>query len=415
MKKKNRSIPLTKQNTIGEVPIYIGAIDDKTRDKWYVEAYPDIKKIGNVSKKWIEGLEVIKTKTIDDISLNTSVGMGNRTVSLYVTYVKVDEDYGFISTFRIDDEGGLFLNDELICTTVGHTNWAEFTLNLKKGWNKIEILAWNSTGGDGVEFSNKLAQDEFIREMTCSSDSLNSQSYVEETKEAPIQKVSIRPQVFKRNLVGKDMFDEIFEDTTNANKLEVLPPLKGGVLRIRYESSAEFKKQSNYVSFYAKQIKQNKRAFMFKPNTKYTFTYYVHEIENPRGGYPDIICTAGSGYGHVSENLGLNTVVITSDRNAHTGGGIFHIMIAGPDTVFNEGERRVFDAELISVVEGTEPQLIPGPFFPATGTSEGLRITTQDFTPKLGEYELDGDIPKILDNIENRIVKKNNEINVSWI
>ena len=74
-----------------------------------------------------------------------------------------------------------------------------------------------------------------------------------------------------------------------------------------------------------------------------------------------------------------------------------------------------FDIELISVVEGEVAQQIPGPYFPMTGTKEGLTLTTQDHLPKLGEYRLDGDIPEIINSVENIIEKNENELEISWI
>ena len=181
--------------------------------------------------------------------------------------------------------------------------------------------------------------------MTFDKNATISKSYIEDTKEAELQKISIRPQYVNQNIVGKDMFLENYEvhnDVLNG-KVELLEPTKGGIFRMKYETTAEFKQQSGWPAVYAYTPKTSRRPFLFKPLTKYTFTYYVHEITNPKSGFPDIICMAGDGYSHVSETLGLRTVTVTSTAQASNGGGLFHIMIAGPDTWFEEGERRCYD------------------------------------------------------------------------
>ena len=345
------------------------------------------------------------------------MGMGDRTVTLNTIYANFSEDNDYITTVRIDDVGLIVVNDVNIITTSSYSTTYDVTLPFKKGWNKIEILVKNGTGGDGFIFNPRIGLNEYLLEMTFDKNATTSKSYIEDTKEAELQKISIRPQYVNRNIVGKDMFLENYEvhsDVLNG-KVELLEPTKGGVFRMKYETTAEFKQQSGWPVVYAYTPKTSRRPFLFKPLTKYTYTYYVHEITNPKSGYPDIICMAGDGYSHVSETLGLRTATVTSTAQAPNGGGLFHIMIAGPDTVFAEGERRCFDIELISVVEGEVAQNIPGPYFPMTGTKEGLTLTTQDHLPKLGEYRLDGDIPEIINSVENIIEKNENELEISWI
>lgn len=411
-------IKITKAETVGEIPFHIGAVDETTRNKWLCQAYPDFKAIGQQpTLDWIEGLEISREKKIADENIAISMGMGDRTVTLNTTYVNFSEDNDYITTVRIDDVGLVVVNDVNIITTSSHSTTYDVTLPFKKGWNKIEILVKNGTGGDGFIIQPRIGLNEYLLEMTFDKNATISKSYIEDTKEAELQKISIRPQYVNRNIVGKDMFLENYEVHKDVldGKVELLEPTKGGIFRMKYETTAEFKQQSGWPAVYAYTPKTSRRPFLFKPLTKYTYTYYVHEITNPKSGYPDIICMAGDGYSHVSETLGLRTATVTSTAQAPNGGGLFHIMIAGPDTVFAEGERRCYDIELISVVEGEVAQNIPGPYFPMTGTKEGLTLTTQDHLPKLGEYRLDGDIPEIINSVENIIEKNENELEISWI
>ena len=94
----------------------------------------------------------------------------------------------------------------------------------------------------------------------------------------------------------------------------------------------------------------------------------------------------------------------------------FRVCYVGTNTeVIPEGARRVIDIELISMVEGNEPVTKPNPFFSCVGNDNGFSIYTQDHQVKLGEYELDGDIPNILNDIDDRIETKMSEFNISWI
>ena len=411
-------IKITKVETIGEIPFYLGAVDETTRNKWICQAYSDLNSIGQQpTLDWIEGLEIIREKKVADEDTSLKMGMGNRTTTLNTTYVNFSEDNDYTTTIRIDDVGLVVINDVNIITTSKSDITYDVTFPFKKGWNKIEILVKNATGGDGFLIEPRIGLNEYLLEMTFDKNATISKSYIEDTKEAELQKISIRPQYVNRNIVGKDMFLENYEVHKDVldGKVELLEPTKGGIFRMKYETTAEFKKQNGHPNVYAYKPKESRRPFLFKPHTKYTYTYYVHEATNPKSGYPDIICMAGDGYSHVSETLGLRTATVTSTAQAPNGGGLFHIMIAGPDTSFKEGERRCYDVELISVVEGETAQQIPGPYFPMTGTKEGLTLTTQDHLPKLGEYRLDGDIPEIINSVENIIEKNENELEISWI
>ena len=410
-------IKITRAETVGEIPFYLGVVDETTRNRWLCQAYPDLNSIGQPTLDWIEGLEITKEKKVADESTNLSMGMGNRTTTLNTTYVNFSEDNDYTTTIRIDDVGLIIVNDVNIMTTSQYDRTYDITFPFKKGWNKIEILVKNGTGGDGFLIAPRIGLNEYLLEMTFDKNATMSKSYIEDTKEAELQKISIRPQVTKQNIVGKDMFLENYEVHKDVldGKVELLEPTMGGIFRMKYETTAEFKQQSGWPSVYAYTAKASRRPFLFKPLTKYTFTYYVHEITIPRAGFPDIICMAGDGYSHVSEALGLRTATVTSTAQAPNSSGLFHIMIAGPDTWFNEGERRCVDIELISVIEGEVPQYIPGPYFPMAGTKEGLTLTTQDHLPKLGEYRLDGDIPELINSVENIIEKNENELKISWI
>lgn len=410
-------IKITRAETVGEIPFYLGVVDETTRNRWLCQAYPDLNSIGQPTLDWIEGLEMTKEKKVADESTNLSMGMGNRTTTLNTTYVNFSEDNDYTTTIRIDDVGLIIVNDVNIMTTSQYDITYNITFPFKKGWNKIEILVKNGTGGDGFLIAPRIGLNEYLLEMTFDKNATMSKSYIEDTKEAELQKISIRPQIAKQNIVGKDMFLENYEvhnDVLNGT-VELLEPTMGGIFRMKYETAAEFKQQSGWPSVYAYTPKVSRRPFLFKPLTKYTYTYYVHEATVPRAGYPDIICMAGDGYSHVSEALGLRTATVTSTAQAPNSGGLFHIMIAGPDTWFDEGERRCIDIELISVVEGEVAQFIPGPYFPMAGTKEGLTLTTQDHLPKLGEYRLDGDIPELINSVENIIEKNENELKISWI
>ena len=414
-------IELTKQTTIGEVPIVVRKEGSLTEGKWLAEIYDDFKKIGDPSKKWFEGMPLLSTKEFIDFKLNHSLKCGDRKVTLLSTNVLVEEDYDCEVGLKVDDAGCVYVNDEWVAKIEGKDYYTAMIFNLKKGWNKIEVVMWNGTGGDGILFENKLSFDDKIKKIQydISEDDYSptiTQTLEDNIHSVSIKPVSIKPNYFSTNLLSSDLFY-----THEEASFFTTPPPKYGGTRYRMDHDFEYEPSGNYKWYYTKVSESRYRAFLLKPNTKYTVTYYVYEyineIDFSNDGCPRAYLRAGDSTYEYSKTPGMHTMTITTDRTAgyNTFSPLRVYYHAKNENVVPEGVRRVIDIELISMVEGEEPELKNTAFFSSIGGEKGFSVYAQDYEIRLGNYALEGDIPDIIGDIDNRIEKKNNEFDITWI
>ena len=414
-------IELTKQTTIGEVPIVVRKEGSLTEGRWLAEIYDDFKKIGEPSKKWFEGMPLLSTKEFIDFKLNFSLKCGDRKVVLLSTNVLVDEDYDCEVGLQVDDAGCVYVNDEWVAKINGKSDYTVMIFSLKKGWNKIEIVMWNGTGGDGILFQNKLSFDDKIKKIQYDISEKDYSPTITQTLEDNIHSVSIKPigskpNYFSTNLLSSDLFY-----THEEASFFTMPAPQYGGIRYRIDHDFEYVSPANYKWYYTKVSESKYRAFLLKPNTKYTLTYYVYEYINEidffNNGHPTAYVWVGDTYHSYSKTPGMHTMTITTDRTAgyNPFSPLRMCYHAEMQNVVPEGVRRVIDIELISMVEGEEPELKNTAFFSSVGGEKGFSVYTQDYEVRLGNYTLEGDIPDIIGDIDNRIEKKNNEFNITWI
>lgn len=417
-------IELTKQTTIGEIPIVVRKEGLLSEGKWYAKTYEDFKKIGEPSKKWYEGQPVVSEKAYTDLQLNRNMKRGDRKVTSLITYVYVDEDYSCPNGFMADDIGCVYLNDEWLVKINNFSEYYQTIFEFKKGWNKIEIIYWNGTGSDGVEFEHKLSFDKNIKKIQYDIDEDDYKSIATNVLEDYIVGASIKPitnqksNIFDRNLLSSE---EAFSNHSELEMMYTMPEPKFGGTRFRMDHNSEHTTTGDWRWYWTKVSMPKFRAFLVKPNTKYTITYYIHEYINEipfsNGGHPSPYIWCGDNYYSYSKTPGMHTLTFTSDRTSHYNSlsplrVCYHAYAAD---VIPEGARRVLDIEIISMVEGEEAELKSIPYFSSVGGENGFTVYSQDYDVRVGEYELGGDLPQIIQDIDNRIEKKNNEFNISWI
>lgn len=414
-------IELTKQTTIGEIPIVVRREESLSEGKWYAKTYEDFKKIGEPSKKWYEGLPVVSEKVYTDLQLTLTMKRGDRKVTSLITYVYVDEDYSCPNGFKADDIGCVYLNDEWLVKINSYSEYYQTIFEFKKGWNKIEIIYWNGTGNDGVEFEHKLSFDENIKKIQYDIDEEEYFPHVLCALEDTPKDISIKPVPQKSNYGSSEAINsEMFYDYQDMPLFTMPTPLYGGV-RFRMEHYFGVNSSGDWKWYWTKMCYPKYRPFLFKPNTKYTMTYYTHEYHSDLTGlnkdYPSPRVRIGDVGVLYEKTVGFHSTTFTTDRTATLGNYspfavLYHAYSSEP---IPEGAKRVIDIELISIVEGEEPETKPTPFFSSVGGKDGFLIYSQDYLPKLGEYSLEGEIPEILNNIENRIEKNHNQFEITWI
>ena len=80
---------------------------------------------------------------------NYQANFDDNYVGYATTYMHFTEAYQWTGQVITDDNGSVYLNDELILS-VESCQWKAITLNFRAGWNKLEVLYAEGTGGDGV-------------------------------------------------------------------------------------------------------------------------------------------------------------------------------------------------------------------------------------------------------------------------
>lgn len=141
------------------------------RNRWKIQLYPKDKYIGMPDKSWIEGLTPTATKYVADNALSLSLNFADEYIGHGYTYIFVDNDIDIPIIAVTDDEGCVYLNNKKIINKTSSsltlaTN--KGVLNLKTGWNLLEVIYAESTGSDGFKFDITLSQHEGIKTLTYS-------------------------------------------------------------------------------------------------------------------------------------------------------------------------------------------------------------------------------------------------------
>lgn len=152
------------------VPATIPPADLTTQEKnkWKFIKYPNSKAVGNYPDwEWIEGLTPLEERIVSDHMIKEGVDLfGNQYVGHFTTYLFLDEDYLIETKLRADDRATLWLNGKKVVS--GVNGWTKCNLDLKAGWNIVEILLLEISSHDYFVFENnmKLSTHPAIRTMT---------------------------------------------------------------------------------------------------------------------------------------------------------------------------------------------------------------------------------------------------------
>lgn len=437
-KKSRYNVPqLTKQTTVGDLDIDINySFEDmasKYRDrqnKWMFYMYP--RTIYNndtsqpIDKHLIKGLEPRQIMEMHDDDTNLEGRYGANYVGHVVTYIYSQLEMEMMFKLGTIGKGCFYFNDERIQDIPSWT-WVDTArpMTIKKGWNKVELLFVADTGMNGFRvYANNAwngiyKSHALITQYSCDFPESTDTDIVN-TEEHEIHSLSIKGKT-NFNILGEDLWDEAYQLHDDALKLDYKgnpywTRTKGDKgLRFRMDCD-EAVTGTGWHWRNVSVIKPGIRAAIFKPLTKYTLTYIVHEAFRPEGGQYEInIWIADSRWGLKLEP-GTHTLTFTTDSKAEKGTAyLLREMYAGPQTIYNKGDRRVYDIELISLIEGDKGQMEKTNTLYSVGTNDGFTMFVQDCNPVLGEYVLQADIPKKIQNIEEDIESNIDIFEVTWI
>lgn len=143
-------------------------------NKWIAQAYyTGVNNSATPPKlEDIAGKTPTRTVELKDAQFNLSGSGSVFGMDLYTgirtTYVYLDADYNLTTGIQHDDAGSLYVNGTLVASGPLQTaSWKSVTLPLKRGWNRIDGL-WNEgTGGDYFKFQAPLENDAHIIQLAC--------------------------------------------------------------------------------------------------------------------------------------------------------------------------------------------------------------------------------------------------------
>lgn len=143
-------------------------------NKWIAQAYYTGENKAATPPKLEDIAGKTPTRTLElkdaqfNLSGNGSVFNMNYYTGIRTTYVYLDADYNLTTGIQHDDAGSLYVNGALVASgPIVITSWKSVTLPLKRGWNRIDGL-WNEgTGGDFFKFQAPLENDAHIIQLAC--------------------------------------------------------------------------------------------------------------------------------------------------------------------------------------------------------------------------------------------------------
>lgn len=137
-------------------------------NKWMITAY-DITGAGYVNTtiptfNMLANRNIKFIKEILDSATSSAMNLGDNYIGHAKTNVYLDSDYSLTISLTTDDAGAIYLNGVLVTSTVSCTA-KSITLNLKAGWNTVEVLYLEISGGDGFVFSPKFSATTQIKRI----------------------------------------------------------------------------------------------------------------------------------------------------------------------------------------------------------------------------------------------------------
>ena len=144
-------------------------------NKWIAQAYYTGKNNAATPPKLEDIVGKTPTRTVELKDAQFNVPGGNGSVfgmdyytGIRTTYVYLDADYNLTTGIQHDGAGSLYVNGTLVASGgIQASSWKSVTLPLKRGWNRIDGL-WNEgTGGDYFKFQAPLENDAHIIQLAC--------------------------------------------------------------------------------------------------------------------------------------------------------------------------------------------------------------------------------------------------------
>ena len=145
-------------------------------NKWIAQAFATPGENNGATPPKLEdiaGKTPTRTVELKDAQFNVAAGSGSvfgmdYYTGIRTTYVYLDADYSLTTGIQHDDAGSLYVNGTLVASGgIVTTSWKSVTLPLKRGWNRIDGL-WNEgTGGDYFKFQAPLENDAHIIQLAC--------------------------------------------------------------------------------------------------------------------------------------------------------------------------------------------------------------------------------------------------------
>lgn len=112
----------------------------------------------------ISGKTPTKTMLLADTNKSQYWAWGDNYVGLRQCYVYAKNAFTLSTQFWTDDAGRICLNGNSVATSVS-CNTTNCTLNFIKGWNLVQILFQEGSGGDGGYLSANLSTNSNIEIM----------------------------------------------------------------------------------------------------------------------------------------------------------------------------------------------------------------------------------------------------------
>lgn len=189
--------------------VNIGA--DDTKGKWYCKQYNACgytlssidEKTPVVEYTWLD----TKLNTSDMHSGITGALADNYTLYAY-TYVYLDTEKTVSTTFSSDDQATLYLNGKQILQNTVYAMNVAVQIPFTKGWNFIEVVLQESTGGDGFNFGITLSNQSYISDLC----------YIVQT-DTKLQEYLHFTTSNQLRAIG-DIADKIYRDTDNIWKID---------------------------------------------------------------------------------------------------------------------------------------------------------------------------------------------------
>lgn len=125
--------------------------------KWLFEQYTNAQNVGTGNQTYptlahLANETLIASRLVDNIPGYTSE-LGSNYLGVYTVYLYYESEYAWSGSITSDDESTTYLNGVVVCQARSCVD-TPFTMNFKKGINKLQIIHGEGIGGDGVTLTD---------------------------------------------------------------------------------------------------------------------------------------------------------------------------------------------------------------------------------------------------------------------